>query len=98
VFNPTLLAHGALVTTDAGLSCFLVASIYAFYRYVKSPSLLRLVLTGLAAGCALASKHTAILLFPMLFLLAVCELWLGARRGEAQGSPEAPALLLGGRA
>ena len=38
VFDPNLLAHGALVTTDAGLSCFLFAAVYAFYRYVKQPS------------------------------------------------------------
>jgi dolichyl-phosphate-mannose--protein O-mannosyl transferase len=34
-FEPNLLAHGARVTTDAGLSCFMFATIYAFYRYVK---------------------------------------------------------------
>ncbi len=37
-FDPTVLAHGAVVTTDMGLSCFVFASIYAFYRYVKAPS------------------------------------------------------------
>src|SRR5258705_7600110 len=37
VFDPNLLAHGAVVGTDVGLSCFMFASIYAFYRYVKVP-------------------------------------------------------------
>jgi 4-amino-4-deoxy-L-arabinose transferase-like glycosyltransferase len=73
-FDPNLLAHGAFVTTDTGLSCFLFASVYAFYRYVKAPSAWRLALVGLAAGCALASKHTGILVFPMLLALAVCEI------------------------
>lgn len=72
-FDPNLLAHGAFVTTDMGLSCFLFASVYAFYRYVKAPSVWRLAVVGLAAGCALASKHTGILVFPMLLALAVCE-------------------------
>ena len=40
--DPNLLAHGALVTTDSALSCFMLASIYAFYRFVKAPSLWRL--------------------------------------------------------
>jgi len=35
VFEPNFLAHGALVTTDTGAACGLLASIYAFYRYVK---------------------------------------------------------------
>src|SRR5260370_11460900 len=38
IFEPNLLAHGALVTTDARLSCFMFATVYAFYRYVNAPS------------------------------------------------------------
>jgi hypothetical protein len=74
VFDPTLLAHGALVTTDSAQACFLLASIYAFYRYVKAPSLGRLALTGLAVGLAFASKHSAVLVVPMLIVLAIFEL------------------------
>ena len=73
LFDPTLLAHGALVTTDAAQSCFLLASIYAFYRYVQLPSAGRLMITGVAAGLALASKHSAVLVFPMLLILAGVE-------------------------
>lgn len=75
VFDPTLLAHGALVTTDAIQACFLLASIYAFYRYVKAPSVARLAITGLAVGLALASKHSAVLIFPMLVILAGIEVF-----------------------
>jgi 4-amino-4-deoxy-L-arabinose transferase-like glycosyltransferase len=79
VFDPTLLAHGAVVTTDAAQACFLLASIYAFYRYVKAPSVGRLVLTGLAVGLALASKHSAVLVIPMLVILAIVELFVEPR-------------------
>jgi len=75
VFDPTLLAHGALVTTDAAQTCFLLASIYAFYRYVRSPSAGRVAITALAAGLALASKHSAVLVFPMLVILAGFEIF-----------------------
>jgi len=74
VFDPTLLAHGAVVTTDAAQACFLLASIYAFYRYVKAPSAGRLALTSLGVGFALASKHSAVLVFPMLVIFAIVEL------------------------
>lgn len=74
VFDPNLLAHGAFVTTDVGLSCFMFAAVYAFYRYVKAPSPARLLLVALAAGLALATKHTGVLVFPMLGLLALTEL------------------------
>ena len=74
VFDPNILAHSALVTTDVGVSLFFLASIYAFYRYVKQPSLTRLLLAGLAAGLLLATKHSGILLAPMLLLLIAGEI------------------------
>jgi tetratricopeptide (TPR) repeat protein len=75
LFDPTLLAHGALVTTDAAQACFLLSSIYAFYRYVQLPSTARLMITGVAVGLALASKHSAVLVFPMLLILAGIEIF-----------------------
>jgi hypothetical protein len=74
VFEPNFLAHGALVTTDTGAAAALLASIYAFYRYVKSPSWGRVVVLGLAAGLFFIVKHSAVLLPPMLVLLAFTEL------------------------
>jgi 4-amino-4-deoxy-L-arabinose transferase-like glycosyltransferase len=82
VFEPNLLAHGAVVTTDVGLSCFMFGTVYAFYRYVKAPSVARLIIVGVVAGLALASKHTGLLVFPMLMLLALGEL---VRSGKVKG-------------
>jgi hypothetical protein len=79
VFEPNMLAHGWEVTTDTGFSCFLLATVYAFYRYAKQPSARKLALVGLAAGLALATKHSAILVFPILIVLAVAELGLRRR-------------------
>jgi hypothetical protein len=84
VFDPNLLAHGALVTTDAALSCFMLAAVYAFYRYVRQPGAGRLALVGLAAGLALASKHTGVLVLAALGLLALAE-WL-SERASSDGS------------
>jgi 4-amino-4-deoxy-L-arabinose transferase-like glycosyltransferase len=81
-FDPTLLAHGALVTTDVGQASFLLWAIYAFYRYIKKPSARRLVVAGLAVGVALASKHSAVLLAPMLLVLTAVEVVWGARWTE----------------
>ena len=73
-FDPNFLAHGAFVTTDVGLSCFMFLSVYMFYRFVKVPSVLRLVATGMAVGLVLAVKHTGLLVLPILILLALCEI------------------------
>lgn len=83
VFEPNILAHGAVVTTDVGMSCFLLATVYAFYRYAKKPTTGRLVLAGVAAGLALATKHSAILIVPILVALAVCELAIWRRQSAS---------------
>jgi 4-amino-4-deoxy-L-arabinose transferase-like glycosyltransferase len=82
VFEPNFLAHGALVTTDTGAACCLLASIYAFYRYMKSPSWGRVAVLGLAAGIFFITKHSAVLLPAMLILLAITELLRRRQAGD----------------
>jgi 4-amino-4-deoxy-L-arabinose transferase-like glycosyltransferase len=74
VFEPNILAHGALVTTDTAVACCLFAAVYTFYRYVKGSSILRLVVCGIATGLALAAKHSGLLIFPTLVTLAAIEI------------------------
>ena len=95
-FDPNLLAHGAFVTTDAALSCFMFASIYAFYRYVKAPSIWRLSVFGISTGLALAVKHTGALVFPILLLLAVFEVVRNLINAETRNAVGKHALKLAG--
>jgi Dolichyl-phosphate-mannose-protein mannosyltransferase len=81
-FDPNFLAHGALVTTDTGVSCFIFATVYAFYRYVKRPTGARLALTCIAAGFALGAKHTGLLALFMIGILALCEVIWPDRTAE----------------
>jgi hypothetical protein len=74
VFEPNVLANSDLVTTDVGVACFFLATIYCFYRYARQPSLIRLLLTGLVAGLTLSAKHSGILLAPMLLGLTLVEI------------------------
>jgi hypothetical protein len=75
VFDPNILAHGALVTTDIGVTFGFFLGVASFYFYLKKPSALRLVGVGLAAGICLGAKHSGVLLFPMLLCLALAEIW-----------------------
>lgn len=81
-FDPNVLAHGALVTTDIGVSLFMFAAIYFFYRYAKSPSLLRLIVAGVATGMCLAAKHSGLLVVPMLLVLILLEVIRGAGKSK----------------
>ena len=74
VFEPNLIAHGSLVTTDMGITVFLFATVYAFYRYVNKPSAARLLVVSVAAGFSLSAKHSGILWVPILMLLALSEI------------------------
>ena len=73
-FDPNVLAHSALVTTDIGVSLFFLASTWCFYRYVKHPTAKRLVVTGVVVGLLLATKHSGIMLAPILALLIAREI------------------------
>ena len=73
VFDPNVLAHSALVTTDIGVSCFFVAAIWTFYRFASRPTLIRLLLVGLATGLLLATKHSGILIGPLFVTLIAWE-------------------------
>ena len=72
-FDPNLLANSALVTTDMGVACLFLASIYAFYRYVKKPGWWRLIVAAIAAGLLISTKHSGVLLAPMLLVLIFWE-------------------------
>jgi len=86
VLEPNVIAHGSLATTDMAMTLFLFATVYAFYRYVKKPSWMRLLSAGLMAGLALASKHSGLLCLPILPLLALFEwIWNDEHSKLAQG-------------
>lgn len=72
-FEPTILAHGALVTTDMAVAGTIFAAVYLFYRYLKAPTWFRLVLCGLAVGLAFAAKLSGILVLPAFVLIALRE-------------------------
>ncbi len=73
VFDTLVVAHGTLVSTDIGSALFLLATMYAFYRYSKAPGVGRLLVAGLALGLAMCAKFTGIFGIPMLLLLAGLE-------------------------
>ena len=59
-FEPIILAHGAIVTTDLPVTCWAFAAVYAFYRYTEQPTLAQMIICALATGLALAAKHSGI--------------------------------------
>jgi len=83
-FDPNILAHGAFVTTDIGASLTMLAAIYAFYRYVKRPSIPRMVAVAIVVGLTMTAKFTGVFIIPLLGLIAMIDVW------QAKGANRRP--------
>ena len=81
-FEPNLLAHSSLATTDLGFTAAAALFAFACWRYFRAPNARRLVLCGIALGVGLLAKFTGVLLLIVLPLLAVLAEQIDSRRGR----------------
>jgi len=72
-FDPNIIAHGSLVTTDMALALWGTAALFLTARYLRLARRRYWIGVGIVLGLALASKVSAILLLPVIGLL--CLLW-----------------------
>ena len=70
-FDPNILAHSSLATTDLPVTCLMYAACYAFSRWLDRPAAGRLLLAGLMLGMAWGAKLSALVLVPVLGLVLV---------------------------
>lgn len=82
VFEPNVLANGALVTTDMAATAMLFGTVYTFYRYLTRPSFVRLLVCSLFAGLTISVKHSGLLLFPILLVVAIADLLVARTSAE----------------
>lgn len=74
-FSPNFLAHGALATSDVCMTFFFLASIGAWWRHLHSPNLRMWCLSAVVFGLAFVAKYSAVLLIPMLGMLAITRIF-----------------------
>jgi len=99
-FDPTIIAHSYLVTTDVGLAAFTVLFLFALWRYLQQPVWQRLVLCGLAMGAVLCAKFSAVFMLPVAgFLLLAAIRWPVTQTAEssAAGELESPQAVRAGK-
>jgi hypothetical protein len=68
-FDPTLIAHSGLVTTDVGVAALMTLFFFSLWKLLQRPSKGRLLLTGMAMGLFLSAKFSAIVMIPVVPLL-----------------------------
>jgi 4-amino-4-deoxy-L-arabinose transferase-like glycosyltransferase len=92
VFDPNILAHGGLVTTDLFAAGVVTLTVWAFWRFLnhEGPGVWRAAM--MSAGCfglAQLAKYTSAYLVPILVLIALGhaapELWGRVRGGDWRG-------------
>jgi hypothetical protein len=81
--DPTFIAHSALVTTDVGLAAFSLAFCFALWKYIQAPTLQRQIWCGVALGCALGAKYSALFLLP----IGAALLWFATTRRKSAQPP-----------
>jgi len=65
-FDPNIIAHSSLVTTDLGATLLVFGSVFALYRFCRKPSLWRFLGLGVLFGLAQATKFSALFLIPVV--------------------------------
>jgi hypothetical protein len=82
-FEPNLLAHASLVTTDFGVTCFIFGTIYFAWLTCRRFSVWPVTGLLVCFSLALVSKFSAVMLVPVvpaLLALAVARGHMGPRR------------------
>jgi hypothetical protein len=75
-FEPTVIGHGHLITTDIPVTLALLGTIVQLWRYVQAPSRRRLAGLIALVAAALLVKYSAVVVYVMI----PCLYWLMRRR------------------
>lgn len=84
--EPTILAHGRVVQTDIPAAFGFLLVFFMLYRYVGDPTFKRAAWLGAAAGLALLSKFSMLLVCPILSLFFLALLWRAPQKGQSRAT------------
>lgn len=85
-FDPNIMAHTRLVTTDLGLAAAAALAGYGLWRFLRRPGWANLLLAGVAAGLMLNTKFTSLLFVPLFGVVML--LGFARLRRETAGSTD----------
>ena len=79
-FEPMVLAHGELITSDCAAASLGVGAGYMFWRWLDRPTWRRALAAGLVMGLAELTKTSWVILFVLWPLLSVVWLFMNRHR------------------
>lgn len=68
-FDPNILAHSGLATTDIAAAATIALALYLLRRHLLHPTRWTLLAAGVGLGLALGAKFSSIIIFPIMALL-----------------------------
>jgi ABC-type multidrug transport system fused ATPase/permease subunit len=75
VFNPNIIAHSQLVTTDIYAAGTILFAIYSLWKFARERTWANGLLTAFFLGLSLVAKYTSIALLPLFILALVVYDW-----------------------
>jgi len=75
VFEPNIIAHSRLITTDIFAAGTITLTLFLFWRFLEETSLRRGLLAALGLGLCQIAKYTGLFLYPLLILLTIIRSW-----------------------
>jgi hypothetical protein len=79
VFDPNIIAHGRLTTTDTAPALMFVVFAYSFWCYLQKPYWSRLIVTGISLGLAWYAKHSSAIVVLASLLILGWVVWRDRR-------------------
>ena len=79
LFDPNIIAHGRLTTSDVTLTLFWALAIYGYWRWSLTERRSALLVSGFGLGMASLMKYNAVFLLLTLLLLAAWRGWRSKR-------------------
>jgi hypothetical protein len=100
VFNPTILANGALMTADTACALLFLAATWSLWAMLQRLNVWRVLVAALAVGGLFLTKMSAVLIAPVALVLVAARLWanrplpvaIGPRRELTRRGAQALAL------
>ncbi len=69
VFEPNILAHSQLITTDIYAAATVTLTLFMCRRFLEKPNIRGGILLGLVLGLCQITKYSGLLLYPIILLL-----------------------------
>ena len=67
--SPNILAHARLATTDMAATVLIMCAVFSFWDFLTRSDMRAAAITGVFAGLAAMAKYSALLIFPVFFII-----------------------------